>query len=622
MRKWRFSGVLILLVLIVISGFSMAAEVRSSFSVNSNKSKVLVNGELTNFEAYNIDGFNYFKLRDIAKVVNGTNKQFNVTWDGSVGAINLLSGKSYVATGTELVMGDGAQKTAFFNSSSIYKDGKRIILGAFTINDNNFFKLRDLCQTFDIGVTWDAATSTIGIDTSISYVAPLKNPVWVTPNYTDDFDNIIYPAGEGYFVGLCAKSVESWDYVMTLLNDAMKPVLRTNYRADFDVLSTLQFSNGLMPVTTATEEEASSSYYSNETKYGYIDSAGNMIIPEKYFNVSAFKYGVACVHEMRNGVIFTLLIDTTGKVVWEKAENLNAVFGGDGQVRFRPTNEYVTLPENVLARHNGYWDYKDEWVETKNLTSADAADEAAFRSAYGNLYGKIEPLGYGFFHVENATHPIMEGVVNSKNVEIVRRGGYYGIETVYTDTSLFFVVLESDSPWDSKSVINSSGVKILNYVHQVYFAGGEAIWYFQHDAAGTSMYGLMESSGKDIAAVGYTFLTSQDPYNGIKNDYNELNDPGFANTRIYTAGNMQERVDLTDLKKQLAISQEIYNQINAIWDPEYKGQSFYDLGKYINRANALIAMAKPTWTDVSVTECWLSISTSFAYTVLENWNSR
>ena len=622
MRKWRFSGVLILLVLIVISGFSMAAEVRSSFSVNSSKSKVLVNGNLVDFEAYLIDNSNYFKLRDIAKVINGTNKQFNITIDSGISAIYLLSGEAYEPNGSELATGDGSQKTAYFNSWSIFKDGKRVILGAFTINGNNFFKLRDLAQIFDIGITWDAATSTIGIDTSISYVAPLKNPVWVTPNYTNDFDKIIFAAGEGYFVGLRAKSVESWDYVMTLFNDAMKPVLKTNYRADFDVLSTLHFSNGLMPVTTATEEEASSSYYNNETKYGYIDPAGNMIIPEKYFNVSAFKYGVACVHEMRNGVIYTLLIDTTGKVVWEKAENLDAVFGGDGQVRFSPTYEYITLPENVLARHNGYWDYKDDWVETKSLTSADAADEAAFRSAYGNLYGKIEPLGYGFFRVENATHPIMEGVVNSKNVEIVRRGGYYGFETIYTDTSLFFVVQESDSPWGSKSVINSSGVKILTNVHQVYFAGGEAIWYFQYDTAGTSMYGLMESSGKDIAAVGYTFLTAQDPYNGIKNDYNELQDPGFANTRIYTAGNMQERADTTDLKKQLAISQEIYNQINAIWDPEYKGQSFYDLGKYINRAYAIIAMDKPNWTDVSVTECWLSISTSFAYTVLENWNSR
>ena len=91
MQKWRHQIVLVLVILLAISGITMAAEARSSFSVNSNKSKVMVNGSLTNFEAYNIDGFNYFKLRDIAMVVSGTNKQFNVTWDGTVGAINLLS---------------------------------------------------------------------------------------------------------------------------------------------------------------------------------------------------------------------------------------------------------------------------------------------------------------------------------------------------------------------------------------------------------------------------------------------------------------------------------------------------------------------------------------------------
>lgn len=53
------------------------------------------------------------------------------------------------------------------NKSEIYKDGQKVNIKAYTIDGNNFFKLRDLASAFDIAVTWDDATSTIGIDTSL-----------------------------------------------------------------------------------------------------------------------------------------------------------------------------------------------------------------------------------------------------------------------------------------------------------------------------------------------------------------------------------------------------------------------------------------------------------------------
>jgi len=44
-------------------------------------SAVVVDGVNTSFDAYNIEGSNYFKLRDIAYVLSGTEKQFEVGWD-------------------------------------------------------------------------------------------------------------------------------------------------------------------------------------------------------------------------------------------------------------------------------------------------------------------------------------------------------------------------------------------------------------------------------------------------------------------------------------------------------------------------------------------------------------
>lgn len=132
-------------------------------------SKVTVNGTVTAFDAYTINGNNYFKLRDLAKVISGTDKQFEVTWDGTKNAINLISGKSYTEVGGELAAGDGSIKTPVPCTSKIYVDGTEVALTAYTIGGNNFFKLRDVMQKFNVGVGWDGATSTITIDTSVGY---------------------------------------------------------------------------------------------------------------------------------------------------------------------------------------------------------------------------------------------------------------------------------------------------------------------------------------------------------------------------------------------------------------------------------------------------------------------
>ncbi|HZX21594.1 MAG TPA: hypothetical protein VFF25_04295, partial [Clostridia bacterium] len=147
-----------------------AAKPAEVVTAKVTSSKVLVDGNDILFDAYNINGNNYFKLRDLAMVVSGTTKQFEVTWDGEKNAINLVSGESYTEVGGELAKGDGKDKTGSLNTAKIYKDGEEIQLVAYNIDGNNYFKLRDIAGAFNIGVTWNEITSTVGIDTSMDYV--------------------------------------------------------------------------------------------------------------------------------------------------------------------------------------------------------------------------------------------------------------------------------------------------------------------------------------------------------------------------------------------------------------------------------------------------------------------
>lgn len=132
--------------------------------------RVLVDGKEVAFNAYEIAGNNYFKLRDLAMALNGSAKQFEVSWDEAAGAIALTSNTTYTVEGGELTLGDGADKTAKASTASVAKDGTALSLTAYEIADNNYFKLRDVAKAFDVGIGWDEATQTITVDTAASYV--------------------------------------------------------------------------------------------------------------------------------------------------------------------------------------------------------------------------------------------------------------------------------------------------------------------------------------------------------------------------------------------------------------------------------------------------------------------
>jgi|GEM_PF-1977957 len=123
-----------------------------------------------NLDAYNINGNNYFKLRDLATAVNGTEKQFGIAWDANKKAINLISGSPYFETGTASpATAINLHPLALPNSAQIYRDGSLISLTSYNIGGSNYFKLRDVAKAFNINVTWDAVNETIIVNTKSDY---------------------------------------------------------------------------------------------------------------------------------------------------------------------------------------------------------------------------------------------------------------------------------------------------------------------------------------------------------------------------------------------------------------------------------------------------------------------
>ncbi len=59
--------------------------------------------------------------------------------------------------------------TATLSSQPIYVDGQRISMTAYNIGGNNFVKLRDIGRAVGFGVTYDAATNSVHIDSIQPY---------------------------------------------------------------------------------------------------------------------------------------------------------------------------------------------------------------------------------------------------------------------------------------------------------------------------------------------------------------------------------------------------------------------------------------------------------------------
>ena len=136
-------------------------------TAKATTSKVLVDGKEISFTAYEINDYNYFKLRDIAAAVNGSAKQFAVGWDAAANAISLTSSTAYTPAGGELEPPASMENAAAKETNSaVSLDGTAQDFDAYEINDYNYFKLRDVCAALDIEVGWDAATQTITLTTT------------------------------------------------------------------------------------------------------------------------------------------------------------------------------------------------------------------------------------------------------------------------------------------------------------------------------------------------------------------------------------------------------------------------------------------------------------------------
>ena len=158
--KKRFLCILLALFIVLsfLPAMSTAAD-GTPVAVPSKTNFVMDGKPVSITQAYNINGYNYFQLRAVAELLNGTAAQFNVYWDGKYAIIE--TGKPYHGTATPAALKPTynvrKSNTSFKLDGAIIKFENAYLIDGGT----NYVQLRELADKLkgtasQFSVYWDA----------------------------------------------------------------------------------------------------------------------------------------------------------------------------------------------------------------------------------------------------------------------------------------------------------------------------------------------------------------------------------------------------------------------------------------------------------------------------------
>lgn len=132
-------------------------------AIGRSDNYVRIDGKYSKVASYNIGGNNYFRLRDLATILSGTEAEFDVGYNDEKRLIT-ISSKTALSGSPTLIQLD-SNDVALPNEMTVMVDGLYLAPTAYNIDGFTYFKLRDIGQILDFGVDWDADAQSMVITT-------------------------------------------------------------------------------------------------------------------------------------------------------------------------------------------------------------------------------------------------------------------------------------------------------------------------------------------------------------------------------------------------------------------------------------------------------------------------
>lgn len=167
--KKKISMLLAILMLITIIPTAFADGAKEMKAVKSSQ-KITLDKEAVEVAAYNIAGSNYLKLRDVAAIMTGKKKQFNIDYNAERKLIVVETGKPYTKLESDLKPIKEASAKAILSEKEIILNGEDEDIDTAFINETNYVKLRDIAKIANFYVGYDEASQTVILKSDEAYL--------------------------------------------------------------------------------------------------------------------------------------------------------------------------------------------------------------------------------------------------------------------------------------------------------------------------------------------------------------------------------------------------------------------------------------------------------------------
>lgn len=140
-----------------------------------SKMEILLDGERVRPSGYLIGNYTYFKLRDIAYLMQSKECKFNVAYDNAAQRISLTRSVAYEAKGGELDAVGSSDQKAEASALAVLIDDKAVSMQAYNIKGFTYYKLRDIGENLGFVVDYKN-DSKQGILKTPGYTEPAPEP--------------------------------------------------------------------------------------------------------------------------------------------------------------------------------------------------------------------------------------------------------------------------------------------------------------------------------------------------------------------------------------------------------------------------------------------------------------
>lgn len=152
---------LLLAILMLVTLLPTAFAESKTVDAVKNTKKVTLDGEEVMVGAYDVEGYNYLKLRDVAAILNGKKCQFSVGYDEPTKLISVELAKAYEKVEGDLAEIKDEKAKAIIRVIKILVNGEEKEVKTALINENNYMQLRDLGALVGLGVGYDKVNKVI-----------------------------------------------------------------------------------------------------------------------------------------------------------------------------------------------------------------------------------------------------------------------------------------------------------------------------------------------------------------------------------------------------------------------------------------------------------------------------